>query len=558
MTAVHSVTSSEPGSAHGLGILHAPELNKGTAFTLAEREALGLIGLLPSAVLTIEQQAQRAYQQYVRQPDDLAKNVFLTALADRNETLFYHLLLEHVEEMLPIVYTPTVGTAIQQYSHQFRRPRGAFLSIDAPEQIEESLRNAAPHGDEIDLLVATDAEAILGIGDWGVGGIDICSGKLALYTAAAGIDPRRTLPVMLDVGTDNQTLLDDPLYLGYRARRERGERYRAFVRRYVAAARELFPNALLHWEDFGAVNARWILDEYRSEVCTFNDDMQGTAGVVLAAILVGLRTARLPMCELKAVIFGAGTAGCGIADLLRSALVREGLSPAEAAARIWLVGRHGLIVRGGTNVREYQAPYARDISEVAAWRCDDERITLEEVVRQIGPTVLIGTSAVPGAFTQTAITEMAKGTPRPIILPLSNPTNLCEAHPQDLIAWTHGRALVATGSPFPPVLYDDVGYAIGQANNSILFPGLGLGAIVTRARTIGDSLFAAAAEAISEAVEASHPGAAILPPVSSLRAVSARVAFAVARQAIAEGSARVAPADLERAIRDAMWEPVYR
>ena len=546
-------------AARGFAVLHTPEINKGTAFTLAERKALGLTGLLPPTVLTIEQQAQRAYQLYLRQPDDLAKSVFLTALADRNETLFYHLLLSHVEEMFPIIYTPTVGTAIQQYSHQYRRPRGVFLSIDEPEQIEESLRNAAPTGDDIDLLVATDGEAILGIGDWGVGGIDICVGKLAVYTAAAGIDPRRTIPVVLDAGTDNESLLEDPLYLGYRQRRVRGERYQQFVRHYIATALKLFPNALLHWEDFSAPNARWILDKYRSEICTFNDDMQGTAGVVLSAILVGQRIANMPMRDLKVVIFGAGTAGCGIADLLESELRSVGFSPQEAASRIWLVGRHGLIVNGEPDVRDYQAPYARRPEEVATWWRDGERgITFGEVIHQIHPTVLIGTSAVAGAFTQTVVTEMAKGTPRPIILPLSNPTSLAEALPSELIAWTEGRGLIATGSPFKPVLYNGTYFTVGQANNSMLFPGLGLGAIATRARAISDSMFGAAARAIAATVDAVHLGDAILPPVTSLREVSAKVAVAVGTQAVAEGLARVSPAYLEEAIRLAMWEPGYR
>jgi malate dehydrogenase (oxaloacetate-decarboxylating) len=546
-------------AARGFDVLHTPEINKGTAFTLAEREALGLTGLLPSTVLTLEQQAQRAYQLYLRQPDELAKNSFLSALQDRNETLFYYLLLSHVEEMFPIVYTPTVGTAIQQYSHQFRRPRGIFLSIDKPEKIEESLRNAAQSGEDIDLIVTTDSESILGIGDWGVGGIDICVGKLAVYTAAAGIDPGRTIPVALDVGTDNQSLLEDPLYLGYRERRVRGERYQRFVHEYITTALKLFPNALLHWEDFSALNARWILKEYRAKICTFNDDMQGTAGVVLSAIFVGQRVASMRMRDLKAVIFGAGTAGCGIADLLRSELVNDGLSPEEAAARIWLVDRDGLIVNGSPNIRDHQAAYARRPEEVSAWRRNGERgIMLDEVVRQVHPNVLIGSSAVSGAFTETIVRELAKGTPRPIILPLSNPTSLSEALPADLIAWTEGRGLVATGSPFKPVLYNGVSYTIGQANNSALFPGLGLGTVVTRARTISDSMFGAAARAIAAMVDAGHLGASILPPISNLREVSANVATAVGKQAMTEGLARNQPADLERAIRSAMWEPAYR
>ena len=546
-------------SARGFDVLRAPEINKGTAFPIAERQALELTGLLPSAILTIEQQAQRAYQLYLRQPDELAKNDFLTALHDRNETLFFHLLVSHVEEMFPIVYTPTVGTAIQCYSHQFRRPRGVFLSINEPEQIEESLRNAGAESEDVDLIVATDSEAILGIGDWGVGGIDICVGKLAVYTAAAGIDPRRVIPVVLAVGTDNTSLLEDPLYLGYRHPRVRGERYQRFIDRYVSTALKLFPSALLHWEDFSAMTARWILNTYRASICTFNDDIQGTAGIVLAGILSGMKVANSRMRDQKIVIFGAGTAGCGIADLVVEELMSDGLSRDEALQRFWLVGRQGLIVQGMPNVREYQAPYARRPDEVAAWSKDVERgITLAEVVRQVHPTVLIGSSTVAGAFSEQIVREMVKGTPRPIIMPLSNPTSLCEAIPSDLITWSDGRALIATGSPFPPVLYQGVSYTIGQANNSTIFPGLGLGTIVTRARLISDSMFAAAARAIVEMVDVSQLGASILPPISNLRRVSAKVALAVARQAAAEGLTREDPADLERAIVDAMWEPRYR
>jgi len=545
-------------AARGFDVLRTPEINKGTAFTMAERQALELNGLLPPAVLTIQQQAQRAYELYLRQPDEVAKNEFLSALHDRNETLFFYLLVSHVEEMFPIVYTPTVGTAIQRYSHQFRRPRGVFLSIDNPEQIEESLRNAGAEAEDVDLIVATDSESILGIGDWGVGGIDICIGKLAVYTAAAGIDPGRTIPVVLDVGTDNKSLIEDPLYLGYRHPRVRGERYQRFIDRYVSTALKLFPDALLHWEDFGAVPARWILNTYRASVCTFNDDVQGTAGIVLAGILSGMKVANSRMRDQKIVIFGAGTAGCGIADLAVSELMGDGLSHDEALRRIWLVGRTGLIMQGTPNIREHQAPYVRRADEVAAWTKDGERITLAELVRQVHPTVLIGSSAVAGAFSEPVVREMAKGTPRPIIMPLSNPTSLTEAIPSDLISWTDGRALIATGSPFPPVLYNGISYTIGQANNSTIFPGLGLGTIVTRARLISDSMFAAAARAIAEMVDVSQLGAAILPPISNLREVSAHVALAVARRAAAEGLTRNDPADLERAIRAAMWTPRYR
>ncbi|MGA7095298.1 MAG: NAD-dependent malic enzyme [Candidatus Cybelea sp.] len=546
-------------SARGFDVLHAPRINKGTAFSLEERRALGLVGLLPPAVLTIEQQAERAYELFRKQPDDLAKSAFLTAMQDRNETLFFHLLAAHFVEMLPIVYTPTVGLAIQQYSHQYRRPRGIFLSIDRPDEIEEALLGAEAGADDVDLIVATDAEAILGIGDWGVGGIDICVGKLAVYTAAAGIDPSRAIPVTLDVGTDGQLLLDDPLYLGHRQPRVRGERYRAFIDKYISTALRLFPNALLHWEDFGAVNARWILNKYRSSICTFNDDIQGTAGIVLAAVMAAIKASRGRLIDQKIVVFGAGTAGCGIADLISNAMVTGGLSAEAAARRFWCVGRHGLLIDDIGELRDFQRPYARPAAEVALWKRDGESsISLEEVVRRIEPTILIGTSAVTGAFGESIVRAMAKGTPRPVILPLSNPTALAEAVPSDLVRWTDGKALIATGSPFDSVIYSGTTYTIGQANNAMLFPGLALGTIVTRAHLISDGMFTAAARTIAEIVDASQLGSPILPPVSNVREVSVHIAIAVAEQAARERLARVHPTNIEVAIRDAMWEPRYR
>lgn len=546
-------------SARGFDVLHNPRINKGTAFTSEERKALALAGLLPSAVLTIEQQTERAYELLRKQSGDLAKNRFLSALRDRNETLFFHLLGAHVVEMLPVIYTPTVGQAIQQYSHQYRRPRGIFLSIDHPDEIEEALRNAEADADDVNLIVATDAEAILGIGDWGVGGIDICVGKLDVYTVAAGIDPSRTIPVMLDVGTDRQSLLDDPLYLGYRHPRVRGEQYHAFIDKYISTALRLYPNALLHWEDFNAVNARWILNKYRSRICTFNDDVQGTGGIVLAAVMAALKISGRRMLDQRIVIFGSGTAGCGIADLIRTAMMSDGLSAEAAARRFWCVGRHGLLVEDMANVRDFQRPYARPAPEVAAWRrTGDRSISLEEVVREIQPTILIGSSGIAGAFTESIVREMAKGTPRPIILPLSNPTALAEAVPADLVRWSDGKALIATGSPFDSAIYNGVTYTIAQANNAMLFPGLGLGAIVARARLISDGMFMAAARTIAGMVDASQIGASILPAVANVREVSVRVAIAVAEQATSEGLARVNPPDLKTAIREAMWEPRYR
>ncbi len=546
-------------SARGFDVLRTPEINKGTAFPEHERKALGLVGLVPPAVLSIEQQADRAYE-ILEKLDDLGRYRFLTGVRDRNETLFFHIVASHVTEMLPVIYTPTIGLAIQQYSRQFRRPHGIFLSIDRQDEMEHAFRNADPGGDAaIDLVVATDAEAILGIGDWGVGGIDICVGKLSVYTAAGGIDPQRAIPVVLDVGTDRQSLLDDPLYLGYRHPRVRGDAYRAFIDTYISTVLRLYPNALLHWEDLAALNARWVLDRYRSSICTFNDDIQGTAGTVLAAVVSALKVTRGRLRDQTFVVFGAGTAGCGVADLLVNAMVTEGLPAHEAARHFWCVDRQGLLVEGMRGIHDFQRPYARPATEVAWWHRDGDRgIGLGEVVAQVRPTILIGSSGVTGAFTEPIVREMAKHAPRPVILPLSNPTALSEATPADAIAWTDGKALLATGSPFAPVIYGGVTYAIAQSNNAMLFPGLGLGTIAVRSRLVSDGMFIAAAHAIAEMVDPCELGASILPPISEVRDVSIRVAVAVAQQALREGLARANPQDVEAAVRNAMWEPHYR
>lgn len=550
-------------TARGRAVLADPRINRGTAFTEAERRALDLVGLVPPHVLTQDEQVERAYAQYREQPSDLAKNVNLTALHDRNETLFYRLVGDHLEEMLPIVYTPTVGTAIRRYSNEYRRPRGVYLSVDAPGDIERSLR-ASGHGrDDVDLIVATDGEAILGIGDWGVGGIDIAVGKLAVYTAAAGIDPRRTLPVMLDVGTNRQELLDNPLYLGNRHPRADLAAYDAFIDAYVSTASRLFPNALLHWEDFGTANARRILNRYRDQVCTFNDDIQGTGAVNLAAVLSGVRAAGVPLPEHRIVVFGAGTAGIGVADQLRDALVAEGMSESEATARFWCVDRYGLLTSGqGDKLRDFQVPYARPAEETDGWRRDDSLpgIPLDEVVRRVRPSILIGTSGQGGAFTEGIVRELARHTPRPIILPMSNPTDLAEATPADLLAWTDGKALVATGSPFAPVERGGTTYEIGQANNALVFPGLGLGVIVARATRVTDRMLRAAADAVARRTgdaDVARLNAPVLPPIRDLRGTSEAVAVAVVRAALGDGVARSRPADVGAAVRAARWEPMY-
>ncbi|WP_242554676.1 oxaloacetate-decarboxylating malate dehydrogenase [Bacillus cereus] len=543
----------------GAEVLSTPLLNKGVAFTQNEREELGLKGLLPPAVLTLEEQARRAYEQFSSQPDDLLKNVYLTALHDRNEVLFYRILTDHLREMLPIVYTPTVGVAIQRYSHEYRKPRGVYLSINDPSGIEEAFTNIGATAENIDLVVVTDGEGILGIGDWGVGGINIAIGKLAVYTAAVGIDPSRVLPVILDVGTNREELLNNPFYIGNRHPRITGEAYDEFIDTFVQAVNKQFPKALLHWEDFSSRNARKILDKYRHDVCTFNDDIQGTGAVSLAAVLSAVKASGVPLSEHRVVVFGAGTAGIGIADQVRDAMVRVGVSEEESYKRFWCIDRNGLVTDNMEDLLDFQIPYARKEAEVSGWKQNDV-IGLAEVVKHVKPTILIGTSTVAGAFKEAIIKEMASHVERPIILPMSNPTPLAEAKPADLIEWTEGRALVATGSPFEPVTYNGVTYVIGQSNNALIFPGLGLGTIVVRASVMTDGMFAAAAEAVASMVDTSQPGAPILPEVEELRNISEMVAIEVAKVAVAEGVARVnlSDNDIKMAVQEAMWKPEYR
>jgi malate dehydrogenase (oxaloacetate-decarboxylating) len=546
--------------ARGTSVLSIPILNRGTAFTLEERQALGLVGLLPEGVSTIDGQVRRVHAQFQRQPDALAKNVYLANLRDRNEVLFYRLLAGHLAEMLPIVYTPTVGKAIERYSHEYRRPRGVFLSVDHPDLVEASFRNYGLGPGDVDLIVATDAEGILGIGDWGVGGIEIAIGKLAVYTAAAGIHPRRVIPVVLDVGTDNPRLLNDRMYLGARHARVRGQRYDDFIDAYVQTATKLFPHALLHWEDFGAANARRILQRYADQYCTFNDDMQGTAAVVLAAAFSAVRASGTRTADQRVVIHGAGTAGLGIADMLREVMIGEGLAPQEATRRFWCLDREGLITDDRlADLLDFQRPYVRPAAEVAGWSRTGtgQSPSLADVVGHVHPTMLIGTSTQAGAFTEAIVRQMAAHVERPVIMPLSNPTSKAEAVPADLIAWTDGRVLVATGSPFDPVLHEATTYRIAQANNALVFPGLGLGVAVARARRVSDRMLAAAADAVAGLSDATTRGAPLLPPVDNLREVSATVAVAVAEAAVADGLAEVALDDPIQQVHQAMWQPEY-
>ncbi|MEX2302043.1 MAG: NAD-dependent malic enzyme [Bryobacterales bacterium] len=544
--------------ARGMAVLTTPLLNKGTAFSGEERKALGLTGLLPAIVSTLMDQAKYAYFQYQRLLDPLSKNVFLTTLHDRNEVLFYRLLSDHLREMIPIVNDLTVGMAMEQYRHEFRRPRGVYLSIDHPEAIETAFENLHAGPNEIDLIVATDAERVLGIGDWGVGGIEISIGKLAIFTAAGGIDPLRAIPVMLDVGTNRESLLQDPMYIGNRHARVNGERYDAFIDAYVTAVRKLFPKAVLNWADFAPDSGRHILDKYSDQFPTFNDDLQGTGAITLAAAISASRICGAPLRNQRVVIFGAGTAGISIADQLRAAMVREGLSREEATGRFWLVDRPGLLTDDLDGALDaFQANYVRPAAEVKGWSRNADAIGLAEVVHAVRPTMLIGASTVSGAFTQAIVQEMAAHTERPIIFPLSSPASIAEATPADLIAWTDGRALIATGSPFGPVTHKGITYVIGQVNNATLYPGLGLGAIVSQARRISSGMFAAAANAVSSLVAVRLPGASLLPQFDNLRSVSMTVALAVAETALEEGLAGVELVDIVRQVQDAMWQPEY-
>ena len=545
-------------SARGRAVLSNPMTNRGTAFTVPERHLLGLIGLLPSGVTSLENQTRRVYEQFRRTSTPLGKYLHLAQLRDRNEILFYHLLSEHLEEMLPIVYTPTIGEAIERFSHEYIRPRGVFLSVARPSDVEQSLLDYGLGGDEVDLVVVTDSEGILGIGDQGIGGIQIAIGKLSVYTAAAGIHPSRIIPVVLDVGTDNLGLLNSDMYLGERHARVRGERYDEFVDLFVKTAHRLFPNAMIHWEDFGAGNAHRILAKYRDEVCTFNDDIQGTAAVVLAAILAGVDVTGMDLDEHRIVIFGAGTAGIGIADLVRDTLIRGGATEAAAYDCFHAIGKDGLYVDDQAELLDFQVPYARTRAELATWDVSNRaHIDLADVVRNVKPTILIGTSTKGGAFSQAVVTEMASYCARPIIMPLSNPTSRAEATPEDLLRWTDGRALIATGSPFGPVDFGGVRHVIAQSNNALIFPGLGLGVAACQASRVTSTMIAAAADALAGLVNAYRPGAALLPTIADLRMVSATVAVAVARAAAAEG---VAGRPLDDPIQDIyarMWQPDY-
>ncbi|MBU6530724.1 NAD-dependent malic enzyme [Streptomyces sp. NPDC057245] len=538
-------------------VVNDPLRNRGTAFTLDERAALGLTGRLPAAVETLDQQAARSYAQLQRYESDLEKYVFLDQLHGRNETLYFRVLADHLAELLPIVYDPTVGDAIKQWSRDYRRSRAVYLSIDRPDDIEASFATLGLGPDDVDLIVVSDAQEILGIGDWGVNGTDISIGKLAVYTAAAGIDPGRVIAVNLDCGTDNEVLLNDPAYLGNRHARVGGRRYDDLIASYLEVASRLFPKALLHFEDFGPANARRILEDNSDKYRIFNDDMQGTGAIVMASVFSALKVTQQSWRDQRLVVYGAGTAGTGMADQISAAMVRDGLSRDEAGARVWLIDVNGLVTDDMPNLPNYQQAYARPADEARDWQRHDGRIGLLTVVQQVKPTILIGTSTNHGAFTRPVIEALTAGVERPVILPLSNPTERIEVMPSDAVRWSGGKGLIAVGIPVPPVSYNGTDYVIAQANNALLYPGLGLGTIVSGATRVTDGMLLAAAEAVASQVDPTAPGASLLPPVDNLRASSATVALAVARAAAADGVATADHQNLVQAVQDTMWQPAY-
>jgi len=544
--------------ARGLAVLNSPAMNKGTAFSSEERKSLELTGLLPPEITTLAMQAKRAYLQYERLGDRITKNIYLTALHDRNEILFYRLFSEHLREMIPVVNDLTVGRALEQYHHESRRPRGLYLSINHMDSMAESFANFCAGPGDIDLIMATDAENILGIGDWGIGGIEVAIGKLAIYTAAGGIDPTRAIPVMLDVGTNRPELLADVHYVGNRHPRIRGRRYDDFVDAYVNMARRVFPNAVLQWEDLSPSNGRRILSHYRQQVATFCDDMQGTGAITLAAAISAVRICGTPLRRQRVVIFGAGTAGVGVADQLCQSMVRDGLSKEAAVAQLWLVDRGGLLSEEMSGeLLDFQAPYARPAAETKNWKRDGTGISLAEVIQRVRPTILVGASAAAGSFTEPIIREMAAHVERPIIFVLSMPASSAEASPSELLSWTDGRVLLATGNASPPETYKGATYVIAQTLNALLYPGLVLGAILSRARLITDGMFGAAASAVSSLVTVRQNGASLLPQIEDLRVVSVTVAAAVADAARAEGVATAQFEDVTSYVQDAMWQPAY-
>ena len=536
-------------------ILNNPFLNKGTAFTLEERQKLGLIGLLPPYVQTIEEQAAQTYAQMQTKVNDLEKRLFLMEIFNTNRTLFYYLFVQHLEEFNPIVYDPTIADTIEGYSDLFVDPQyAAYLDINHPENIEATLKNAA--GDrEIRLIVVTDAEGILGIGDWGTNGVDISVGKLMVFTGAAGIDPSTVLPLVIDAGTNREELRNNPNYLGNRHERVRGDRYYDFIDQFVQTAERLFPKLYLHWEDFGRLNAANILEKYRKQIPTFNDDIQGTGIVTLGGIFGSLDITGEKLTDQVYLCYGGGTAGAGIPSRVLREMVSEGLSEEEAYKRFFMVDKQGLLFDDMDDLTPQQKPFAKKRSDFAN---ADQLTDLLEVVKTVKPTILVGTSTQPNTFTKEIVEAMCENTERPIIFPLSNPTKLAEASAKDLIEWSDGKAFVATGIPAGTVSYKGVDYVIGQANNALIYPGLGLGMLASEASLLTDEMIGAAAHSLSGIVNPGEPGAPVLPPLKYVADVSIKVAEAVAKKAQEQGLARAQETDMAKAVRDLKWYPEYK
>jgi malate dehydrogenase (oxaloacetate-decarboxylating) len=536
-------------------LLDNPLLNKGSAFPPDERREFGLLGLLPLHTSTAQEQLARTYENYRRKETDIEKYVFLTALQDRNETLFYRLLQEHISEMTPIIYTPTVGEGCRRYSHLFRRPRGLYISYPNRDETLEVLDNAP--SEPVKVIVVTDGERILGLGDLGVGGMGIPIGKLSLYSLCAGIHPAATLPIMLDVGTDNTELLEDPLYLGWRHPRIRGEKYDGFIEAFVEAVKQKFPGVLLQWEDFSKHNAARLLERYRHQLCTFNDDIQGTGAVTVAGLLAAVKLLNSKLGEQRIMILGAGSSAIGICDQLVAAMLQEGYSEHDAKQKLWLVDSKGLVHNQRADLEDSKRRYARPAEALAS--IDQESCKFSEVVKSAKPTILIGTSGQRGAFSQDVVCEMAKHVERPIIFPLSNPTSKAEATPAELIQWTDGRALVATGSPFRPTSYAGRLIKVGQCNNVFIFPGVGLGVIASGAARVTDAMFSAAACVLSEFSPAlKDPYGPLFPPLEMVREISYRVALAVGAEAVRSGLAlNMSQEKLDKAVKANMWSPRY-
>ena len=539
-------------------LLEFPLLNKGSAFTREERNEFNLNGLLPETVETIEEQAERAWHQFQEFKNNNDKHVYLRNIQDTNETLFYRLLDDHLEEVMPIIYTPTVGTACEHFSEIYRRARGVFISYPNREHIEDMLQNATKQN--VKVIVVTDGERILGLGDLGIGGMGIPIGKLSLYTACGGISPAYTLPVALDVGTNNQQLLNDPLYMGWRNPRIGGEEYAEFIHEFISAVKRRWPNVLLQFEDFAQKNAMPLLEQYRDELCCFNDDIQGTAAVAVGTLIAASRAAGGKISDQTVVFLGAGSAGCGIAEQIIIEMKAEGLSDAEARRRVMMVDRYGLLTDKLPNLLPFQTRLIQASEDVAGWQVENDAISLLDVVRNAKPTVLVGVSGQPGLFTEEIIREMHSHCPRPIIMPLSNPTSRVEAVPADLIAWTEGAALVATGSPFAPVSWKDKTYPIAQCNNAYIFPGIGLGVIASKASRITDSMLMSASRALADCSPLATKGEGpVLPQLKDIQQVSRYIAIEVAKAAQAAGVAiETSEEVLTQAVEDNFWKPQYR